>query len=154
MNKLELTERANLRIDRLSGGQRKRASIGLELLTSPRVLLLDEPTSGLDPGLDAHVMETLRALADDGQTVIVVTHSVDNLDFCDNVVLMASGGKLIYSGPVSSIFKQLGKNSWAEVFRLLASPEAFEFATEKMEVSIDAQKMSGTINSSKKSRFN
>jgi ABC transport system ATP-binding/permease protein len=62
MEKLELTPRADLRIDKLSGGQRKRASIGLELLTKPSILVLDEPTSGLDPGLDAHVMETLRNL--------------------------------------------------------------------------------------------
>ena len=97
MTKLELTERAELRIDRLSGGQRKRASIGLELLTSPKLLVLDEPTSGLDPGLDAHVMETLRNLADDGQTVVLVTHSVDNLNFCDNVILLASGGRVCIS---------------------------------------------------------
>jgi ABC-type multidrug transport system ATPase subunit len=69
MEQLELSDRADLRIDRLSGGQRKRASIGLELLTSPQLLVLDEPTSGLDPGLDAHVMEKLRELADGGQTV-------------------------------------------------------------------------------------
>ena len=131
LEKLELTERANLRIDKLSGGQRKRASIGLELLTSPDVLVLDEPTSGLDPGLDAHVMETLRNLADGGQTVIVVTHSVDNLDICDNVVLMASGGHVAYCGPASSVFSQLGKKSWAEVFRFLASEEAIHLATQK-----------------------
>jgi ABC-type multidrug transport system ATPase subunit len=108
MDKLELTERADLRIDRLSGGQRKRASIALELLTSPQLLVLDEPTSGLDPGLDAHVMETLRNLADDGQTVVLVTHSVDNLDFCDNVILLASGGKVAYAGPSSTVFSKLG----------------------------------------------
>ena len=153
MEKLELSERANLRIDKLSGGQRKRASIGLELLTSPQVLLLDEPTSGLDPGLDAHVMETLRTLADDGQTVVVVTHSVDNLDYCDNVVLLAAGGKLIYSGPVSSVFKQLGKKSWAEVFRLLASPEAYALAIDKHDSPIDSRQLIGELDTSKKSKF-
>ena len=152
MKKLELIERADLRIDKLSGGQRKRASIGLELLTSPQVLLLDEPTSGLDPGLDAHVMETLRSLADDGQTVIVVTHSVDNLDFCDNVVLMASGGKLIYSGPVSSVFKQLGKKSWAEIFRLLATSESYLLAQEKHDSPIESKNSVFTLASNKKSR--
>ena len=153
MEKLELSERANLRIDKLSGGQRKRASIGLELLTSPQVLLLDEPTSGLDPGLDAHVMETLRTLADDGQTVVVVTHSVDNLDYCDNVVLLAAGGKLIYFGPVSSVFKQLGKKSWAEVFRLLASPEAYALAIDKHDSPIDSRQLIGELDTSKKSKF-
>ncbi len=131
MEKLELTERADLRIDKLSGGQRKRASIGLELLTSPQLLVLDEPTSGLDPGLDAHVMETLRTLADDGQTVVLVTHSVDNLNFCDNVILLASGGKVAYAGPSSTVFSKLGKKSWAEVFRFLATPDALLLSTQK-----------------------
>jgi ABC-type multidrug transport system ATPase subunit/pSer/pThr/pTyr-binding forkhead associated (FHA) protein/ABC-type transport system involved in multi-copper enzyme maturation permease subunit len=131
MEKLELTPRADLRIDKLSGGQRKRASIGLELLTKPSILVLDEPTSGLDPGLDAHVMETLRKLADDGQTVVLVTHSVDNLNFCDNVILMASGGRIAYAGPSSTVFTALGKNNWAEVFRMLSSPEALLLSNKK-----------------------
>ena len=139
MDQLELTERADLRIDRLSGGQRKRASIGLELLTSPQLLVLDEPTSGLDPGLDAHVMETLRKLADNGQTVVLVTHSVDNLDFCDNVILLASGGKVAYAGPSSTVFSKLGKKSWAEVFRFLATPDALLLATVKHEDSISTE---------------
>lgn len=131
LEKLELSERGNLRIDKLSGGQRKRASIGLELLTSPSVLVLDEPTSGLDPGLDAHVMETLRTLADEGQTVVVVTHSVDNLQICDNVILMASGGHIAYCGPANSVFSVLKKKTWAEVFRFLASADAIEMAQKR-----------------------
>jgi ABC-type multidrug transport system ATPase subunit len=139
MEQLELTERADLRIDRLSGGQRKRASIGLELLTSPQLLVLDEPTSGLDPGLDAHVMETLRKLADGGQTVVLVTHSVDNLDFCDNVILLASGGKVAYSGPSSTVFNKMGKKSWADVFRFLATPDVLLLAPPKHEESISTE---------------
>jgi ABC transport system ATP-binding/permease protein len=139
MEQLELTERADLRIDRLSGGQRKRASIGLELLTSPQLLVLDEPTSGLDPGLDAHVMETLRKLADGGQTIVLVTHSVDNLDICDNVILLASGGKVAYSGPSSTVFSKMGKKSWADVFRFLATPDVLLLATPKHEESISTE---------------
>ena len=139
MEQLELTERADLRIDRLSGGQRKRASIGLELLTSPQLLVLDEPTSGLDPGLDAHVMETLRKLADGGQTVVLVTHSVDNLDFCDNVILLASGGKVAYSGPASTVFSKMGKKSWAEVFRFLAAPDVLLLASPRFEESLSTE---------------
>jgi ABC-type multidrug transport system ATPase subunit len=131
MEKLELTPRADLRIDKLSGGQRKRASIGLELLTKPSILVLDEPTSGLDPGLDAHVMETLRKLADDGQTVVLVTHSVDNLNFCDNVILLASGGRIAYAGPSSTVFTALGKSNWAEVFRMLSSSDALLLSSKK-----------------------
>jgi hypothetical protein len=111
----------------------------LELLTSPKLLVLDEPTSGLDPGLDAHVMETLRALADDGQTVALVTHSVDNLNFCDNVILLASGGKVAYAGPASTVFSKLGKKNWAEVFKFLASPEAILLASEKREFPVSTE---------------
>ena len=139
MDKLELTPRAKLRIDKLSGGQRKRASIGLELLTAPSLLALDEPTSGLDPGLDSHVMESLRSLADEGQTVILVTHSVDNLNYCDNVILMASGGKIAFCGPASSVFSYLKKKSWSEVFKFLASDEALNFAQTQNQLSFSTE---------------
>lgn len=64
---LELTEHRDTRIDKLSGGQRKRVSVAMELLTGPSLLILDEPTSGLDPALDRHVMAMLRRLADAGR---------------------------------------------------------------------------------------
>ncbi len=121
LRELELTERANLRIDKLSGGQRKRASVALELLTEPSLLFLDEPTSGLDPGLDRQVMALLRKLADSGKTVVVVTHSVSNLDFADDLVLMAAGGRLGYFGSPQSVFIQMGTSDWAEIFEKLAT---------------------------------
>src|SRR6266540_2207615 len=83
---LGLAQRARQLIDTLSGGQRKRTSVALELLTEPSLLTLDEPTSGLDPALDKEVMEELRELADTGRTVIVVTHNVLHLDMCDRVL--------------------------------------------------------------------
>ena len=135
INLLELNGREDLRIDKLSGGQRKRVSIALELITNPELLFLDEPTSGLDPGLDAHVMKTLRLIADNGQTVVVVTHSVENLDFCDKVVLMASGGRVAYSGPPSSIFSSLKCKSWAEVFKYLADDAATNLSWRNSPVS-------------------
>lgn len=153
MEQLELSDRADLRIDRLSGGQRKRASIGLELLTSPQLLVLDEPTSGLDPGLDAHVMEKLRELADGGQTVVLVTHSVDNLEFCDNVILLASGGKVAYAGPSSTVFSKMGKKSWAEVFRFLATPDVLLLASPKHEESISTEVKSRHVLERKQNAF-
>src|SRR6185369_10929831 len=80
LDELGLIDQATQRISTLSGGQRKRTSVALELLTRPSLLFLDEPTSGLDPGMDKSVMRTLRGLADDGRTVVVVTHNVANLD--------------------------------------------------------------------------
>jgi ABC-type multidrug transport system ATPase subunit len=98
MAELGLTRHADTRADRLSGGQLKRVNVALELLTRPSLLFLDEPTSGLDPGLDKSVMEQMRDLAHDGRTVIVVTHSVANLDTCDRLLVLVPGGRIAYYG--------------------------------------------------------
>ena len=103
LEELDLTKHADTRVDKLSGGQRKRASVALELLTGPSLLILDEPTSGLDPALDRQVMMMLRQLADAGRVVLVVTHSVSYLDVCDQLLLMAPGGKTAFMGPPSQI---------------------------------------------------
>ena len=98
-----MTKHLDTRVDKLSGGQRKRASVALELLTGPSLLILDEPTSGLDPALDRQVMTMLRQLADAGRVVLVVTHSLTYLDVCDQVLLLAPGGKTAFCGPPSQI---------------------------------------------------
>ena len=122
LNELELQERAQQRIDTLSGGQKKRTNVALELLTKPALLFLDEPTSGLDPGLDRQVMNLLRDLADNGQTVVVVTHAMDHLSDCDNIVILGVGGVLSYYGPPAGVFDYFGTTSWAGVFGKLNQP--------------------------------
>ena len=122
LNELELQERAQQRIDTLSGGQKKRTNVALELLTKPALLFLDEPTSGLDPGLDRQVMNLLRDLADNGQTVVVVTHAMDHLSDCDNIVILGVGGVLAYYGPPAGVFDYFGTTSWAGVFGKLNQP--------------------------------
>ncbi|WP_327149699.1 FHA domain-containing protein [Nocardia sp. NBC_01329] len=125
LRELSLTEHADTRVDRLSGGQRKRASVALELLTGPALLILDEPTSGLDPALDRQVMMMLRELADAGRVVIVVTHSVACLDMCDQVVLLAPGGKTAYAGHPAGVEAALGTSDWAKIFAdVAANPDA------------------------------
>ena len=116
---LELTHRHALPISRLSGGQRKRVSVGIELLTRPSLLVLDEPTSGLDPGLERGVMQLLRQLADGGRTVIVVTHSVQSLALCDRVLVMAPGGKTAYLGSPQLAPAYFGADDFQEVFQKL-----------------------------------
>jgi ABC transport system ATP-binding/permease protein len=116
LEELDLTKHADTRVDKLSGGQRKRASVALELLTQPSLLLLDEPTSGLDPALDRQVMLMLRQLADAGRVVLVVTHSVSYLDVCDQILLVAPGGKTAFCGPPSQVGEALGTTNWADIF--------------------------------------
>ena len=116
LDELGLTQHANTRVDKLSGGQRKRASVALELLTGPSLLILDEPTSGLDPALDLQVMTMLRQLADAGRVVLVVTHSLTYLDVCDQVLLMAPGGKTAFLGPPDQIGTAMGTTNWAQIF--------------------------------------
>jgi ABC-type multidrug transport system ATPase subunit/pSer/pThr/pTyr-binding forkhead associated (FHA) protein len=98
LSELDLLERKDVPISRLSGGQLKRVSIGVELLTRPRLFFLDEPTSGLDPGTEYEMMRLLRQLADQGRTVMLVTHATKNVILCDKVVFLARGGFLAFFG--------------------------------------------------------
>ncbi len=121
LSELEMTQHADTRVDKLSGGQRKRASVALELLTGPSLLILDEPTSGLDPALDRQVMTMLRQLADAGRVVLVVTHSLTYLDVCDQVILLAPGGKTAFCGPPGQIGPTMGTTNWADIFSSVAN---------------------------------
>jgi ABC transport system ATP-binding/permease protein len=125
LEELEMSKHLETRVDKLSGGQRKRASVALELLTGPSLLILDEPTSGLDPALDRQVMTMLRQLADAGRVVLVVTHSLTYLDVCDQVLLLAPGGKTAFCGPPSQIGPAMGTTNWADIFSSVAGdPDA------------------------------
>ncbi|MCC6148197.1 MAG: ATP-binding cassette domain-containing protein, partial [Anaerolineaceae bacterium] len=99
LNELGLSSKKDVLISRLSGGQLKRVSIGVELLTKPRLFFLDEPTSGLDPGTEYEMMKLLRHLADQGRTVLIITHATKNVMFCDKAIILAKGGNLAFYGP-------------------------------------------------------
>ncbi|GAA2720760.1 FHA domain-containing protein [Streptomyces luteosporeus] len=116
LRELKLDIHKDKKITALSGGQRKRVSVALELLTKPSLIFLDEPTSGLDPGMDRDVMQLLRGLADDGRTVLVVTHSVAELALCDKLLVMAPGGAVAYFGPPEEALNFFGYETWADVF--------------------------------------
>ena len=116
VRELGLMDHVHTRIGHLSGGQRKRVSVALELLTEPALLVLDEPTSGLDPALDRQLMNTFRRLADGNRAVVVVTHSVAQLNACDQVLLLAPGGAAAYVGPPQHLLPTLGAHTWADAF--------------------------------------
>jgi len=96
---LDLVHRQDVQISGLSGGQQKRVSIGVELLTRPGLFFLDEPTSGLDPGTETALMHLLRRLADQGRTIVVITHATKNVMLADKVLFVARGGYLAWFGP-------------------------------------------------------
>ncbi|MFL6110542.1 MAG: ABC transporter ATP-binding protein, partial [Catenulispora sp.] len=125
---LRLTEFADNKVSTLSGGQRKRVSVALELLTKPSVLFLDEPTSGLDPGMDRDVMRMLRGLSDEGRTVLVVTHSVAELEACDLLLVMAPGGGVAYYGPPREALSFFECGSWADVFHAFSCRRGYDWA--------------------------
>jgi ABC-type multidrug transport system ATPase subunit len=145
IGELGLTPHAQTRAEALSGGQRKRVSVALELLTKPSLLFLDEPTSGLDPGLDKSVMEMMAGLAHDGRTVIVVTHSVANLDLCDRLLVLVPGGKIAYFGPPRDGLKYFGKPGWAEVFQTFEAESNRDWAGEYKRSSVCAQYVTGEM---------
>lgn len=116
---LGMTAHAEKKISSLSGGQRKRTSVALELLTKPSLLFLDEPTSGLDPGYDKSVMQMLRRLADDGRSIIVVTHNVAQIELCDKLLVLAPGGSLAYFGPPDGALEYFECEDFPDLFTTL-----------------------------------
>ncbi|MFF2064505.1 FHA domain-containing protein [Streptomyces sp. NPDC058200] len=128
LRELKLDIHKDKKITSLSGGQRKRVSVALELLTKPSLIFLDEPTSGLDPGMDRDVMQLLRGLADDGRTVLVVTHSVAELASCDKLLVMAPGGSVAYFGPPEEALNFFGYSTWADVFSAFESYRDYDWA--------------------------
>ena len=117
---LDLADRADVPVRALSGGQRKRASIAVELLTRPRLFFLDEPTSGLDPSTAADVMRLLRRLSQRGITIVLTTHEPAGIDQCDRVVFLARDGHLAFTGSPTAARRYFGVDSLSEVYERLA----------------------------------
>jgi ABC-type multidrug transport system ATPase subunit len=139
---LDLTHRKDLQISGLSGGQQKRVSIGVELLTRPSLFYLDEPTSGLDPGTETIFMHLMRRLADQGRTIILVTHATKNVMLADKVVFLARGGYLAWYGPPDAALayfdqyrsendRRIREMEFDEIYSILDDPKkgkAFDWA--------------------------
>ncbi|HEY7051283.1 MAG TPA: ATP-binding cassette domain-containing protein [Mycobacterium sp.] len=120
MRDLDLEDRADVPVRSLSGGQRKRASIAVELLTRPGLFFLDEPTSGLDPSTAAEVMRLLRRLSQRGVTVVLTTHEPAGIDRCDRVIFLARDGHLAFSGSPTEARQYFGVDDLADVYDRLA----------------------------------
>ena len=131
---VQMADKANLAVDTpkpLSGGQLKRINLATELVARPKALFLDEVTSGLDAGTDRKMMELFRNLAKKGTTVLAVTHTLENIEYCDLVVLLHQG-RVVYVGPpgeaaekhfkikkLSDVYERLEEQSaeaWQKIF--------------------------------------
>lgn len=127
-----LDERLDLRVKRLSGGQRKRVAVAMELLTSPGVLILDEPTSGLDPGMEVRMMDLFSEVARKGRIVLVSTHAMQSLSKCDALMVLVAG-HLAYFGPPAEAADHFRASSYVDIFEKLPlrQPAAWKKAWEE-----------------------
>jgi ABC-type multidrug transport system ATPase subunit/ABC-type multidrug transport system permease subunit len=137
MRDLDLADRAEVPVRSLSGGQRKRASIAVELLTRPRLFFLDEPTSGLDPSTAADVMRLLRRLSRRGVTVVLTTHEPAGIEQCDRVVFLARDGHLAFTGSPAQARRYFGAKDLAEVYDRLAGEHTPQIWAERFVASRD-----------------
>jgi hypothetical protein len=140
MEDLGLTQRRDVPIKNLSGGQRKRVSIGAELISKPTLFFLDEPTSGLDPGLEGRMMDLLRKLADQGRTVVLITHATQNVDKCDNIAFLAPGGYLAYYGPPKEALGYFAAEKFADIYTTIEAEPAMEVWGQRFQRSPHYQK--------------
>ncbi|MGH9948132.1 MAG: FHA domain-containing protein [Pyrinomonadaceae bacterium] len=116
-----LTERRNVSVEKLSGGQRKRVSIAVELITKPSVIFLDEPTSGLDPGTEDRIMRLFKQIAESGRTVVMTTHAMENVKLFDKIAVLMRG-RLVYFGKPDEALKHLQATSFKDLYDRLEAP--------------------------------
>jgi len=142
---VELNGKEETMIRQLSGGQKKRASIAVELLSDPYLFFLDEPASGLDPGTERNLMHTLKNMTSQGKTIILVTHSTLNLQECDKIVFMGKGGNLCFFGNAKEakrffevdnlvdVYNMITEDSirWREKYDSFAPPENLQLRHQK-----------------------
>jgi ABC-type multidrug transport system ATPase subunit len=116
-----LADRRDVAVNRLSGGQRKRVSIAVELITKPSIIFLDEPTSGLDPGVEEKIMRLFRQIAESGRTVILTTHAMENVRLFDKIIVLMRG-RLVFFGKPEDALTHLGAANFKELFDKLEAP--------------------------------
>jgi ABC-type multidrug transport system ATPase subunit/pSer/pThr/pTyr-binding forkhead associated (FHA) protein len=116
-----LSERRDVPVGQLSGGQRKRVSIAVELITKPSIIYLDEPTSGLDPATEEKVMKLFRQIAESGRTVILTTHAMENVKLFDKIVVLMRGKLVFYGGPQAAL-RHVGADSFKDLYDKLEAP--------------------------------
>lgn len=139
---LGLAAAKDRRIHRLSGGQRKRVNIGIELLADPQILILDEPASGLDPGTEEDLVKLLASLARGGRTVVTTTHSMEYLGAVDRIVVL-DAGYVVFCGDRPQLLAHFQVAHEAEVFKTIRAKPAPEWAALYRRSPLAAQALRG-----------
>jgi ABC-type multidrug transport system ATPase subunit/pSer/pThr/pTyr-binding forkhead associated (FHA) protein len=116
LRRLDMLDERKDTIATLSGGQRKRVNIAVEMLADPDLFFLDEPSSGLDPGTEKKLMYDMQRVADSGKTIILITHATDNVGLCDHIAFMGSGGHLVFFGPPGEALTFFQAQSYADIY--------------------------------------
>ncbi len=151
---VELSEHQDTYIRKLSGGQKKRASIAVELLADPSLFFLDEPTSGLDPGTEKKLMQTLYKLSkSQGKTIIMVTHTTQNLHLCDKVIFMGPGGRLCFCGTTEQAKMFFDTPDLVDIYNMIAENPAMwaeQFANCNDEIGDENAKSGAPIEDKKR----
>jgi ABC-type multidrug transport system ATPase subunit/ABC-type multidrug transport system permease subunit len=132
MKEMELGPHRNTLIANLSGGQIKRVSLGAELLAKPCLLYIDEATSGLDAGTESRMMRLFRRLADDGRSILCITHNVDNVEQC-HLALVLARGKLVYLGPPGEAPKYFGVARISDIYDRISEKSVEEWEKQYRE---------------------
>lgn len=132
LHEVGLEDRRKVKIRRLSGGQRKRASVAVELLNRPEILFLDEPTSGQDPQLEESMMQLFRGLSRQGATVIVTTHAMASVELLDRVILLQQG-QMVYMGPPEDMLTFFDSRSYEGVYKVLARSQPAEWVSRYLQ---------------------
>lgn len=118
INTVELAGHEETMINLLSGGQRKRASIAVELLSDPKLFFLDEPSSGLDPGTEKNLMKTMHTMAQQGITIILITHTIQNINLFDKIIFLGKGGNLCFYGSPQTATSFFGVEHLSDAYML------------------------------------
>ena len=124
LHELDITFIKDNLITDVSGGQRKRVAIGVELMTDPLLLFLDEPTSPLDPQTINNFLDILKRLSENGTTIIMVTHKPEDLVRMDDVLFLSKGGSITYHGSANQYKEYFNVSNPVEVFSELSPPKS------------------------------
>ena len=115
----------------LSGGQKQRVVVAAAMLSDKPLILLDEPTSGLSPDLDRSMMELCRRLSHQNCTVLMVTHNMSNINLCDKIAFLGTGGVLCYYGSPEAMDEYFDVELTSDIFEKLHDPEQVEYYRRK-----------------------